>query len=54
MASTTEVSTISNVLSFVLKSLLDDVDVHTAIRNLSKEPIPFFAQITRPQVIWFK
>ncbi|XP_063674984.1 cilia- and flagella-associated protein 65-like isoform X2 [Bolinopsis microptera] len=49
VASTTEVSTISNVLSFVLKSLLDDVDVHTAIRNLSKEPIPFFAQITRPQ-----
>ena len=49
-ATSNEVDTISNVLSFVLKSLLDDVDVHTAIRNLSNEPIPYFAQITRTEV----
>ncbi|KAL5256774.1 hypothetical protein ACHWQZ_G011893 [Mnemiopsis leidyi] len=49
-ATSIEVDTISNVLSFVLKSLLDDVDVHTAIRNLSNEPIPYFAQITRTEV----
>jgi len=42
-----EVNTISKVLSYVLKSLLDDVDVHRAITNLSEEQIPFFAQIRR-------
>ena len=49
-ATHSEVETISNVLSFVLKSLLDDVDVHKAISNLSQEPIPYFAQISKTQV----
>ena len=47
VATGAEVTTISNVLSFVLKSLLDDVDVHRAIENLSEETIPYFTQISR-------
>ena len=46
-----EVNTISKVLSYVLKSLLDDVDVHRAITNLSDEQIPYFAQIRRDQPV---
>lgn len=50
VATGAEVTTISNVLSFVLKSLLDDVDVHRAIENLSEETIPYFTQISREEV----